>query len=234
MIIIRYLSCPEKDDIDSDSTYEENNLFKIESNKTYEKNSLKSKEGVLTYEYLGERFCAEQEIDDNLITKAKSDSLNENKNKEAPLAITRKKSRVLPEEIKLNPRYLKGYAMDFESIYDLYERDLESLDRLDNRTAKANDSYVNFVNIGSQENKPFMTRKSLNPFSPTKKNFNMSETLKNPIISESVDNDYDDLKNNNNFDFKKDENDFKIKERTKSILKMLEFTLVRKRSLEQE
>jgi len=140
------------------------------------------------------------------------------------LPFARKKSRIMPEEIKINFKDLKGYAMEFENIYDYFERDPENFE---------SQNSFNFVKNGNIEKKSFGTRKSLiHPFSPNKKNSFVSygndsfkKGLPNNLNATSLDNDYANLKSNN-----EDENDYFLKSRTNSILRILENNIEKKLS----
>lgn len=124
----------------------------------------------------------------------------------------------MPEEIKINFKDLKGYAMEFENIYDYFERDPENFE---------SQNSFNF------EKKSFGTRKSLiHPFSPNKKNSLVSsgndsfrKGSTNVLNATSLDNDYANLKSNN-----KDEIDYFLKSRTNSILRILENNIENKLS----
>ncbi len=129
----------------------------------------------------------------------------------------------MPEEIRINPKDLKGFAMEFESIYDYFERDPENFE---SQTA------YNFEKVGSQENKTALGRKSsFKPYSPNGKTKNGNDSFKkrasnafNPFASES---DYANLKSNDNED-----NEYFLKSRTNSILRILENNIEKKFSCE--
>lgn len=242
-----YLSCPEQDDIDSDSTDGETSKFlESHSRKDYEKKySIKKETNQIKYEMLGKRFSSESEPNNNtnsnhirnsnempcldLKSQTSKNSVgNSNNYNQFPFA--RKKSRVVPEEIKINPKDLKGFAMEFESIYDYFERDPEIYE---SQTAS------NYEKVGSQENKNFMTRKSLiHPFSPAKRSSLLSsgnDSFKkgslNVFSAAPAENDYTNLKsncNNNN----NEEIDYFSKGRTNSILRILENNIEKKISVD--
>lgn len=158
----------------------------------------------------------------NLAQEASKYSI-ENVNK---LPFARKKSRVMPDEIKINPKDLKGFAMEFETIYDHFERDPENFESQNNSS--------NLEKIGSNEIKHFTTRKSLNPFSSSKRNSllsNGNDSFKKGSSSVfnliAVDNDYANLKDENN-----EETDFFLKSRTNSILRILENNIEKKNSID--
>jgi hypothetical protein len=132
----------------------------------------------------------------------------------------------MPEEIKINPKDLKGFAMEFESIYDYFERDPENFE---SKTA------FNFEKIGSQENKNFVSRKSINPFSPAKRNSLVSsgnDSFKkgsvNALTPGSVESDYANLLSN----AVAEENNYFMKSRTNSILRILENNIDKKQSID--
>lgn len=132
----------------------------------------------------------------------------------------------MPEEIKINPKDLKGFAMEFESIYDYFERDPENFE---SQTA------FNFEKIGSQEKKNFVSKKSINPFSPTKRNSLLSsgnDSFKkgsvNAFTPVSLESDYANLLSNTIAE----ENNLFLKSRTNSILRILENNIEKKISID--
>ncbi len=148
--------------------------------------------------------------------------------------LIRKKSRLVPEEIKINPKDLKGYAMEFESIYDQFERDLENFE-IQNRNVNSHTDHY--------ENKYISRKSNINPFSfADKKNSTFSNG--NKIVRKgssynnfnfartSFDNDYANLKHTGieNSENITDENNYFYKSRTNSILRLLENNVETKRN----
>lgn len=236
----RYLSCPELDDIESDTTDEEslNINYKKTSKPSTKKKLEKQVETAAQYEKLGERFDLENEVSSNTNNHKKKDYSDENKEVEISLAFARKKSRVIPEEIKINTRDIKGYAMEFESIYDHYQRDLDSLESLDLKIGKSEDIFNNVQNLGPQENKMLKQRRSLiNPFVPITNNQKIVQYSKrlsvNCLKPQLYDNDYQNLKNIDELSFPKNHDNFVLKERTNSILNILQINIKNKLSFDQ-
>lgn len=186
-----------------------------------------------------DKICS---VDSDLNNK-NCETANSNKNSGGipnnPLGYLKRKSRIVPEEIKINPKDLKGFAMEFESIYDQYERDLEKFDTQNNSNFNPNvNNFINFDNIINFENKNLQKKSSINPFSPTKRNSlitcgneRSNRTLSGIFIPNSFDNDYINLKNDDNSNNDNEDNYF-LKSRTNSILRILENNMEKKKSVD--
>jgi hypothetical protein len=122
--LLRYLSAPEIDDIESDST-DGGSKFKFD-----------------------------------LKTKNLKKKLNEEKEDkvENELPIVRRKTRIL-----LESKDVKNYALEFESLYDNYERDVDFIDTLDLGGCDSLNSEKN-VNFPNSLNSSLKKKSSLIPY----------------------------------------------------------------------
>jgi hypothetical protein len=128
--------------------------------------------------------------------------------------ISKKKSRIVlldEEGMKFNLKDRKNYAMDFESLYDNYERDVDFVDKIDSLNQNSLNSENNFS--GS-----FKKKSSIIPYGkkPSKKDDLIIDKFNNYEIEE----------------FFIQENNSPLK-RKSSILSILETNLNNKRNLNE-
>ena len=138
----RYLSAPEKDDIDSDST-DEDSKTKME------------------FEQKNQKFALMKNSIENPFKLTDKNVAND-KDTFQP-SYSRRKSRIVLDEVKFNSKESKNYAMEFENLYDNFERDVDFVDRMDSQ---------NSLNSGSfkEMSAGLRKRSSLKPFGKVTKN----------------------------------------------------------------
>jgi hypothetical protein len=68
---------------------------------------------------------------------------------------SKKKSRIVLDDLKLNTKDSKNYAMEFESLYDNYERDVDFVDKIDSQ---------NSLNSEKELGGSLKKRSPMNPF----------------------------------------------------------------------
>lgn len=127
-----------------------------------------------------------------------------------PIAVKRK-SRIVLDEINLNKKEGKNYAMEFESLYDNYERDVNFVDNIDSLNSLNSNSFKEKDFSGS-----FKKRSSIIPYGK-------KSSKKEELVTENFNNEVDEF-------FKQHSNSLKIN-RKSSILGILESNVNYKKSL---
>lgn len=160
-------------------------------------------------------------------TNKKEQSSNTNNQNNLPFPAAKRKSRIVLDEKK----EYKNYAMEFESLYDNYERDVDFVDNIDS---------INSQNSGSfKENKDFSgsfrKRSSIIPYG--KKPSNVSNVSNNFSSAKKEENENDKSDKNFNIEvdefFKQHSNSLKLN-RKSSILGILESNINKKNNNNEE
>lgn len=200
------MSAPEKDDIDS-----ENN----ELNKSTDEDS-KCKKNIFNNKKKEFNLMDNNNNFENPFSLANNNELYLNNNDEIMLdkvkknPLVKKKTRIVLEEINKKSKDSKNYALEFENLYDNFEREVDFVENIDNNSN---------VNSGSfKEGNEFFRKRSsqIIPFGSASKSNKKEENI-------HVDEYFNDF--NNNDDFCND-----LPKRKSSILGILETNVIKKKN----
>ena len=178
----RYLSAPEIDDEDSDSTNGGSSKIDSQINKFSLNKNNKNQENTKKFKLFN--------FEDKEISRPFPNP-------------SRKKSRIVLDDLKLNT---KDYAMEFESLYDNYERDVDFVDKIDSQ---------NSLNSEKDFGGSLKKRSSIIPFG---KKSSKKDCMNTDKFSHEIDEFF--AEDNNSLNFK----------RKSSILSILESNLHNKKN----
>lgn len=205
----RYLSAPEKDDIDTDNNLfnstDEDSRCKVKNNKNIN-NENKNKFNLLENDIKNPFSLACNNENKNV--KENDDLLLE---KDKKISITRRKTRIVLDEINTKSKNSKNYALEFENLYDNFEREVDFVDKIENKNSINSESF-------KEENNSLRKKSSIvNPFGFVNRLSKKDETFNDDYFNDAIDNYIEDYCND-------------LPKRKSSILGILESNVIKKRN----